>query len=125
MQIGIYLGYLEVVGVTLFSLLERLYAGDMQMKARWSDYGLLTAILLMSSGFSNTALGYINYPTKVVFRSCKLIPTMAVAVFLNQRTVQPFQFFYGSLLSIGMVSVYASNIILCHYLPRYASLNML
>jgi len=25
------------------------------------------------------ALDYINYPTKVVFRSCKLIPTMVIA----------------------------------------------
>jgi solute carrier family 35 (adenosine 3'-phospho 5'-phosphosulfate transporter), member B3 len=80
----------------------------MQMKAQWRDYGLLTAILLMSSGFSNTALGYINYPTKVVFRSCKLIPTMGVAVVLNKKTVAPFQFFYGGLLSVGMVSAVVS-----------------
>lgn len=115
-NVGIFLGYLEVVGVTGFSLIERVYAGDLKMKARWTDYGTVTAILLMSSGFSNTALGYINYPTKVVFRSCKLIPTMAVAVFFNHRRVEAFQFFYGALLSVGMILFAAADF---HTVPTF------
>jgi hypothetical protein len=36
-------------------------------------------LLLLSLPPSLQALDYINYPTKVVFRSCKLIPTMVIA----------------------------------------------
>ena len=43
-----------------------------------SSYTLLTGCLLASSSLSNLALNYINFPTKVVFRSCKLIPTVSV-----------------------------------------------
>ena len=42
-----------------------------------SSYTLLTGCLLASSSLSNLALNYINFPTKVVFRSCKLIPTVS------------------------------------------------
>ena len=93
-----------MVGVCTFSFVERVLADDMQMKARWSDYAVVTLILLASSCCSNLALGHINYPTKVVFRSCKLIPTMIIAVVFNRRVVHGFQFLYGGLLSVGMVS---------------------
>jgi len=68
----VFLGYLEVFGVTICALAERIYDGDLHMKAKWTDYGTLIILLLTSSGTSNLALGYINYPTKVVFRSCKV-----------------------------------------------------
>lgn len=54
-----------------------------QVKA--SSYMQLTCCLLGSSYLSTVGLDYINYPTKVVFRSCKLIPTMAVALVMNKE----------------------------------------
>ena len=75
-DVGIFLGYLEVLGVAVCSAVERRMIGDSVRKAPWSSYMLLCMFLLISSATSNVALGYINYPTKVVFRSCKLIPTM-------------------------------------------------
>ena len=54
-----------------------------QVKA--SSYMQLTCCLLGSSYLSTVGLDYINYPTKVVFRSCKLIPTMAVALVMNRE----------------------------------------
>lgn len=52
-------------------------------KAPLSVYPFLTLCLLGSSALSNVSLNYINFPTKVVFRSCKLIPTMMIATILN------------------------------------------
>jgi adenosine 3'-phospho 5'-phosphosulfate transporter B3 len=54
-----------------------------QVKA--ASYMQLTFCLLGSSYLSTVGLDYINYPTKVVFRSCKLIPTMAVALVMNKE----------------------------------------
>ena len=72
-QFGVMLGYLEVFGVTICSFLERKYvAQETQRVAPLSSYTLLTFCLLSSSSLSNLALNFINFPTKVVFRSCKV-----------------------------------------------------
>lgn len=70
---GVMLGWLEVFGVTVCSCVERTYiAGETQRVAPLSAYPLLTFCLLSSSSLSNLALNFINFPTKVVFRSCKV-----------------------------------------------------
>ena len=55
-------------------------------KAPLSVYPFLTMCLLSSSALSNLSLNYINFPTKVVFRSCKLLPTMVIATVLHPHT---------------------------------------
>lgn len=102
-KIGVFLGYLEVLGVAVCSWVERKVVDEKGRKAPWSVYSMLCFCLLISSATSNIALGYINYPTKVVFRSCKLIPTMLIAVLYNKKKVAPYEFGFGTLISLGMV----------------------
>ena len=102
-NIGIFLGYLEVLGVTVCSYVERRVEGETIKKAPWSAYYMLCFCLLISSATSNIALAYINYPTKVVFRSCKLVPTMLISVMYNHKKVYWFEFCFGILISAGMV----------------------
>ncbi len=87
---GVMLGWMEVLGVTLFSGLERSslpYFGNGEARrprmAPWQAYPPLTCCLLMSSSLASWSLNYINFPTKVVFRSCKLLPTMIMAYFMG------------------------------------------
>ena len=102
-NVGVFLGYLEVLGVTICTTVERQIAGDTQRRANWVSYLSLCVFLLISSATSNIALNYINYPTKVVFRSCKLIPTMIIAVMYNRKKIQGYEFVLGAGLSLGMV----------------------
>jgi adenosine 3'-phospho 5'-phosphosulfate transporter B3 len=71
-KVGVFLGYLEVFGVTLCTGLERQCRGERGREQPWSAYLLLCVCLATSAGAGNLALSYINYPTKVVFRSCKV-----------------------------------------------------
>lgn len=102
-KVGVFLGYLEVLGVAICSGIERNISGDLARKAPWSFYVTLCLCLMVSSATSNIALGYINYPTKVVFRSCKLIPTMLIAMVMNQKKVHTFELTFGTFISVGMV----------------------
>lgn len=108
-KIGIVLGYLEVFGVAVCSYIERRMQGENTRKASWSSYFMLCLCLLISSATSNIALSYINYPTKVVFRSCKLIPTMLIAVSYNKKKVQWYEFMFGVMISIGMIFFAAAD----------------
>lgn len=102
-RVGSFLGYLEVLGVAICSFFERKYYGETVRRASWNSYFMLCLFLLISSATSNISLAYINYPTKVVFRSCKLIPTMIIAVCYNNKTVHWYEFLFGTLISCGMV----------------------
>eukprot|EP01041_Mallomonas_annulata_P004583 gene4583-9111_t len=94
-KVGVFLGYLEVLGVAVCSYGERIVLKDFSRRAPWSTYVGLCFCLLISSATSNLALSYINYPTKVVFRSCK--------------TVHWFEFMFGCMISVGMVLFAAAD----------------
>jgi adenosine 3'-phospho 5'-phosphosulfate transporter B3 len=87
---GVMLGWMEVLGVTLCSGLERSsipFIGNGESKKKLvapiCAYPPLTLCLLISSSLASWSLDYINFPTKVVFRSCKLLPTMLLAVIMG------------------------------------------
>ena len=101
--VGVFLGYLEVLGVTICSSIERKVDGETERRAPWSAYAGLCFCLLVSSATSNIALNYINYPTKVVFRSCKLIPTICISIFFNKKRVETYEVFFCVLITLGMV----------------------
>jgi len=108
-KVGVFLGYLEVLGVAICSYIERVWSGETTRKAHWSQYVMLCLCLLVSSATSNIALQYINYPTKVVFRSCKLVPTMLIAMSYNNKKVQWFELMFGIFISFGMVLFAAAD----------------
>lgn len=107
---GVMLGYLEVLGVTICSFLERrCVARETQRVAPISAYPLLTICLLSSSSLSNLSLNYINFPTKVVFRSCKLIPTMVVASIVHKRTFSVLEYGCAFCICAGLVLFAAAD----------------
>jgi len=109
-EYGLMLGYMEVFGVTLFSFLERRYvAKEIGHKAPLKAYPFLTICLLSSSALSNMSLNYINFPTKVVFRSCKLVPTMIIATIINKRTFSSLEYTCGLAICLGLVFFTAAD----------------
>jgi adenosine 3'-phospho 5'-phosphosulfate transporter B3 len=107
---GVMLGYMEVVGVAVCSFLERRYIAKEQGRvAPFSAYPLLTGCLLASSALSNMSLNYINFPTKVVFRSCKLIPTMLVASIVHKRIFTSTEYSCALAVCAGLVLFAAAD----------------
>jgi len=109
---GILLGFLEVLGVTVCTHVERsvsLSPAERVRKAPVVSFLLLTFCLLSSSSLSNLSLNYIAYPTKVVFRSCKLIPTMLMATFINEQSFKPVQYLAAVAICIGLVTYAAAD----------------
>lgn len=72
-------------------------------KAPLKAYPLLTLCLLSSSALSTLSLNYINFPTKVVFRSCKLLPTMLFSTCINKRKYSSLEYVSAVLVCAGLV----------------------
>lgn len=102
-KFGAILAFLDVVGVTFFSGVERILRNDKPRIAPWSSYLTLCLFLCMSSSAANAALNYINYPTRVIFRSCKLVPTIVIAALFHRKQFQMFELLLGVTMSLGMV----------------------
>ena len=103
-KFGVMLAYMEVLGVTICSFIERKFVTkEKGMKAPVRSYFLLTLCLMTSSALSNLSLNFINFPTKVIFRSCKLIPTMLIATIINKRIFSPFEYACALSISLGLI----------------------
>lgn len=46
-------------------------------------YALLAFLTVATMGLSNTSVGYLNYPTQVIFKCCKLIPVMVGSILIQ------------------------------------------
>ncbi|XP_025411327.1 adenosine 3'-phospho 5'-phosphosulfate transporter 2 [Sipha flava] len=66
-------------------------------------YLLLGLILLGSMGFSNASLGYLNYPTQVIFKCCKLIPVMIGGILIQQKVYKIIDVIAASCMCAGLV----------------------
>ena len=92
------------------SFLERTFiAKETTRVAPLSAYPFLTLCLLSSSALSNLALNFINFPTKVVFRSCKLIPTMLVASVVNKKIFTSTEYLCALAVCTGLVLFAAAD----------------
>ena len=74
-------------------------------RAPLSVYPFLTLCLLSSSALSNLSLNYINFPTKVVFRSCKLLPTMVIATLLHphKKKFSMIEYICATIVCLGLI----------------------
>lgn len=54
---------------------------------------IIAFLTVGTMGLSNTSLGYLNYPTQVIFKCCKLIPVMLGGVFIQGTVIICFVLF--------------------------------
>lgn len=108
---GVILGYFEVLGVTACTALEAVATGQLRHRraAPWTAYPWLTLCLLSSSALSNWSLNFINFPTKVVFRSSKLVPTMILASVLHKQRFSVMEYTCATAICAGLILFAAAD----------------
>jgi len=74
-------------------------------------YFKLSTLVFGATFFATQAVQYVSFPTKVVFKSAKLIPTMIVSTFLNRGSkYRAVDYAAALLLCLGAAGfTYASN----------------
>lgn len=85
---GWYLTLIQFGYYTVFGFIERRITDV----ATWSHrmipmktYLLLALLTLGTMGLSNSSLGYLNYPTQVIFKCCKLIPVLIGSIVIQKK----------------------------------------
>ncbi|XP_057669597.1 adenosine 3'-phospho 5'-phosphosulfate transporter 2 [Diorhabda carinulata] len=88
---------------SIFGLLETKIRRIGTRKIPIKTYCLLALLTLGTMGFSNSSLGYLNYPTQVIFKCCKLIPVLVGGILIQGKKYGPLDFLAASFMCIGLI----------------------
>mmetsp|Transcript_9977 Transcript_9977/g.21326 ORF Transcript_9977/g.21326 Transcript_9977/m.21326 type:complete len:516 (+) Transcript_9977:198-1745(+) len=66
--------------------------------------------LALAHGLGNTALRYSPYPLKVAFKSCKLVPTMALGACVTGRKHTALQYTAAFVMGLGLAVLTAADV---------------
>ncbi|VDM72279.1 unnamed protein product, partial [Strongylus vulgaris] len=66
-------------------------------------YFLLAFFTVGTMGLSNASVGYLNYPTQVIFKCCKLIPVLIGGIIIQGKRYGCLDVSAAVLMSIGLI----------------------
>lgn len=107
---GWFLTGIQFVYYAIFAILEqsiyKLLNSQEKMEKRQKPikvYALIAFLFVATMGCSNTALAYLNFPTQVIFKCCKLIPVMLAGVLIQNKRYGYLDFLAAALMTIGLI----------------------
>lgn len=61
----------------------KLHGSHLYFRIPLTTYTLIAFLTVATMGLSNSSLGYLNYPTQVIFKCCKLIPVLIGGIIIQ------------------------------------------
>jgi len=89
--------------MTVCGQLERLLTCDTVRVGALVQYLKLSVLTLAGMHFTNWSLKYLNYPTRVLFKSSKLIPTMVAGTIMQGRRYSALEYLAALGLIVGII----------------------
>jgi len=78
------------------------FLGGLKRNASIKEFLLLSLFPAAGMYFTNWSLEYLNYPTRIMFKSSKVIPVMVVGTFMQKKTYTAKQYGNAALLVTGL-----------------------
>lgn len=69
----------------------------------WRSFTVVALLTVTTMGCSNASLMYLNYPTQLIFKSCKPLPVMIGGVLIQRKRYTPLNFLGAALMCAGLV----------------------
>lgn len=102
---GWFLTLIQFGYYTIFAYFERRIGDPSQSAVRkipMKTYALLAFLTLGTMGLSNSSLGYLNYPTQVIFKCCKLVPVLIGSILIQKKKHGPLDFIAAIAMCVGL-----------------------
>ncbi|XP_076868759.1 adenosine 3'-phospho 5'-phosphosulfate transporter 2 [Brachyhypopomus gauderio] len=100
---GWYLTLIQFGFYSIFGLVELQLTQDKRRRIPGKTYMIIAFLTVGTMGLSNTSLGYLNYPTQVIFKCCKLIPVMIGGVFIQGKRYNLADVSAALCMSLGLI----------------------
>lgn len=86
-----------------FGLFEKYVEGHQTQRCiPLRTYSVLAVLTLGTMGLSNASLGYLNYPTQVIFKCCKLIPVLVGSILIQGKKYGSIDFIAAGAMCLGL-----------------------
>ncbi|CAI4230721.1 unnamed protein product [Auanema sp. JU1783] len=98
--------YLTLIQFFVYSGLgycECLLWHDTSRRIPLKVYVLIAFFTVATMGLSNASVGYLNYPTQVIFKCCKLIPVLIGGIIIQGKRYGCLDIFAAILMSLGLI----------------------
>ncbi|CAL4158921.1 unnamed protein product [Meganyctiphanes norvegica] len=101
---GWYLTLIQFAYYSFFALIQIFISGEsIKRKIPFGTYAIIALLTVGTMGFSNSSVGYLNYPTQVIFKSCKLIPVMIGSIIILGKRYSFAEVCACLCMSIGLI----------------------
>ncbi|XP_063892840.1 adenosine 3'-phospho 5'-phosphosulfate transporter 2 isoform X1 [Helicoverpa armigera] len=100
--VSLYITLVQFLMTMALSYVESLIRNPIKRKVPLKTYALLAALTLGTMSFSNLALSYLNYPTQLIFKSCKLIPVMIGSIIIMGKRYGFLDYVAAVVMCIGL-----------------------
>ncbi|XP_077348293.1 adenosine 3'-phospho 5'-phosphosulfate transporter 2 isoform X1 [Lithobates pipiens] len=100
---GWYLTLVQFGFYSMFGLIELQLTQDKRRRIPAKTYMIIAFLTVGTMGLSNTSLGYLNYPTQVIFKCCKLIPVMIGGIFIQGKRYNAADVSAAVCMSFGLI----------------------
>uniref|UniRef100_A0A7E5A0V5 Adenosine 3'-phospho 5'-phosphosulfate transporter 2 n=1 Tax=Panagrellus redivivus TaxID=6233 RepID=A0A7E5A0V5_PANRE len=101
---GWYLTFIQFLFYTIFSYFEMASSSSGVVRhIPIKVYLQLAFYTVATMGLSNAAIGYLNYPTQVIFKCCKLIPVLIGGIIIQGKRYGWLDGLSASLMSFGLI----------------------
>ncbi|VDN03939.1 unnamed protein product [Thelazia callipaeda] len=99
---GWHLTLIQFFICSLLSYFENLCYGGSSRRIPINIYLQLAAFTVGTIGFSNVAVSYLNYPTQVIFKCCKLVPVLIGGIIIQNKQYSWIDFVAACVMSFGL-----------------------
>ncbi|VVC96339.1 adenosine 3'-phospho 5'-phosphosulfate transporter 2 [Leptidea sinapis] len=100
--VSLYITFVQFLITMSLSYVESLIRNPIKRKVPVRTYAILAALTLGTMSLSNLALSYLNYPTQLIFKSCKLIPVMIGSIIILGKRYCFLDYIAAVLMCIGL-----------------------
>ena len=76
--------------------------GSLVRRGSWRDYTVLAVLTWSGMYLTNWALNFLNYSTRIVFKSSKVVPTMILGTLLQGKRYSTAEYASAGLLVLGI-----------------------
>jgi len=102
-KFGGWLTFVTTCTYTLCAAVEMTFTGSFSRKGAIKDYMFLSMLTLGGMYFTNWSLNYLNYATRIMFKSSKVVPTMLVGTLTQGRSYTLAEYSAAGVLVFGIV----------------------
>ncbi|VDN23156.1 unnamed protein product [Cylicostephanus goldi] len=100
---GVYLTLIQFIIYSVCGWAEGTMYHERSRKIPLRVYFLLAFFTVLTMGLSNASVGYLNYPTQVIFKCCKLIPVLIGGIIIQGKRYGWLDASAAALMSIGLI----------------------